>query len=167
MLKSVLPHINRLSLVFQAKSVDLTLLRPTLSSTIEAIKGYHSAESKDADTRINDLSEFNIQLSATQKDNFRRNVQEKYIDDDLVAQLENRFPGSLEIEAFSILDPSKLLPLCIKASLYCIGSAISTAECERCFSAMKRVKTELRNRLTMSALDQLLRISIWHRLKEL
>ena len=108
LLSSVLPHINRLSLLFQAKCVDLTLLRPTLSATVEAIKGYRSADLKDADTRINgDLSEFNINVSPTQKDQFRRNIQEKYIDA-LVAQLENRFPDAVEVEAFSIFDPSKL-----------------------------------------------------------
>ena len=79
LLSSVLPHIHRLSYVFQ---IDLTLLRPTLSSTIEAIKGYRSAEFKDAETRISSgLSDFNILFSATQKDNFRCNIQEKYIDD--------------------------------------------------------------------------------------
>ena len=229
LLNSVLPHINQLSLVFQAKSIDLTLLRPTLSSTIEAIKGYRSAEFKDAETRISsDLSDFNIHFSATQKDDFRHNIQETYIDD-LVAQLENRFPDSLEVEAFSILDPSKLPTdltyygndkIALIGGKYCVGDdsdftmedlssewesfkhllsdkyrqesmqfvlkqlatsgctvaamypclsqlasialvlPISTAECERCFSAMKRVKTELRNRLTTSSLDQLLRISI-------
>ena len=94
--------------MFQAKSIDLTLLRPTLSSTIEAIKGYRSAEFKDAETPISsDLTDFNIHFSATQKDDFRRNIQDKCIDD-LVAQLENHFPDSLEVEAFSIFDPTKL-----------------------------------------------------------
>ena len=50
LLSLVLPHINRLSLLFQAKSVDLALLRPTLSATTEAIKGCRSAGLKDADT---------------------------------------------------------------------------------------------------------------------
>ena len=37
---------------------------------------------------------------------------------------------------------------------------ISTATCERGFSAMKHIKTELRNRLTTKVLDCLMRISI-------
>ena len=53
------------------------------------------------------MSEFSINVSPTQKDNFCCNIQEKYIDD-LVSQLENRFPDSVEVEAFSIFDPSKL-----------------------------------------------------------
>ena len=37
---------------------------------------------------------------------------------------------------------------------------VSTAACERAFSAMKRIKTELRNRMKTSTLDRLMRISI-------
>jgi len=37
---------------------------------------------------------------------------------------------------------------------------VSTAECERAFSSMNRIKTEIRNRLKTSTLDCLMRISI-------
>ena len=48
------------------------------------------------------------------------------------------------------------------AKLASIGALIpvSTAECERAFSAMNRIKTDLRNRLKTSTLDCLMRISI-------
>ena len=106
LLSLVLPHINRLSVLFQAKSVDLALLRPSLSITIEDINVYRSADLKDADNQISgELSKFSINVSPTQNDNFRCNTQEKYIDD-LVSRLENRFPGSVKVEAFSIFDPS-------------------------------------------------------------
>ena len=36
---------------------------------------------------------------------------------------------------------------------------VSTAECERCFSSMKRIKTILRNRMETETLDQLMRIA--------
>ena len=36
---------------------------------------------------------------------------------------------------------------------------VSTAECERCFSSMKRIKTTLRNRMETATLDQLMRIA--------
>ena len=36
---------------------------------------------------------------------------------------------------------------------------VSTAECERAFSAMKRIKTKLRNQMKTSTLDYLMRIS--------
>ena len=37
---------------------------------------------------------------------------------------------------------------------------VSTADCERCFSTMKRVKTDLRNRMSTQTLDKLQRIRI-------
>ena len=37
---------------------------------------------------------------------------------------------------------------------------VSTAECERAFSSLNRIKTELRNRLKTSTFDFLMRISI-------
>ena len=37
---------------------------------------------------------------------------------------------------------------------------VSTAECERSFSAMKRIKTALRNRLKTTTLDCLIRVNI-------
>lgn len=37
---------------------------------------------------------------------------------------------------------------------------VSTAECERAFSAMKRIKTKLRNQMKTSTLDYLMQISI-------
>ena len=48
------------------------------------------------------------------------------------------------------------------ARIACLGLSIpfSTADCERAFSTMKRVKTPLRNRLKTTTLDCLLRISI-------
>lgn len=36
---------------------------------------------------------------------------------------------------------------------------VSTAECERCFSSMKRIKTTLRNRMETATLDKLMRIA--------
>ena len=201
-------------------------------ATITAVKKYRSVDLTEAEARINgDLSEFNIHVSADKKQQYRHNIQEKYIDD-LVTQLENRFPDSLELEAFSLLDPSKLpekatevteygndkvavlgakyavsdsadfklddlksewetfkhlladsfkemsmqavlkelaVPESTLATMYpCLSKLasialvlpISTAECERSFSAMKRVKTELRNRIVTKTLDHLLRISI-------
>lgn len=58
LLSFVLPHINCLSLLFQAKSVDITL---TLAATIEVIKGYCCTDLKEAKTQISgDLSDINI-----------------------------------------------------------------------------------------------------------
>ncbi len=54
---------------------------------------------------------------------------------------------------------SAMYPCLSKLACIALILNISTAECERSFSAMKRVKTELRNRL-ITTLYHLLRISI-------
>ena len=53
-----------------------------------------------------------------------------------------------------------MYPCLSKLACIALILPISTAECERSFSAMKRVKTELHNRLITTTLDHLLRISI-------
>ena len=54
-----------------------------------------------------DLKDYNIHTSDAMKDNFRKQIQEKYVTA-LVTQLTSRLPDVVELEAFSILDPSKL-----------------------------------------------------------
>ena len=68
-------------------------------------------------------------------------------------------------EVLRDLASDKLRPVYVYpqlAHLACISLTIpfSTADCERAFSTMKRVKTPLRNRLKTTTLDWLLRISI-------
>ena len=53
-----------------------------------------------------------------------------------------------------------MFPQLSKLSTLADSVPVSTAECERAFSAMNRIKTELRNRLKTSTLDCLMRISI-------
>lgn len=53
-----------------------------------------------------------------------------------------------------------LFPQVTKLSTIASLIPVSTAECERAFSAMNRIKTELRNRLKTSTLRFLIRISI-------
>ena len=57
-------------------------------------------------------------------------------------------------------DPSlqDMYPLFKLASIAAL-IPVSTADCERSFSTMNRVKTKLRNRMTTSTLDSLIRIS--------
>ena len=40
LLSDVLPHLNRLSRIFQKEDVDLSLIQPCLKTTIDAIKEY-------------------------------------------------------------------------------------------------------------------------------
>ena len=53
-----------------------------------------------------------------------------------------------------------LYPQLSKLAMITLILPVSTAECERCFSAMNRIKTDLRNRLFTITLDSLIRISI-------
>ena len=53
-----------------------------------------------------------------------------------------------------------LYPLLSKFAQIALALPVSNADSERGFSGMNRVKTQLRNRLTVSSLDTLLRISI-------
>ncbi len=53
-----------------------------------------------------------------------------------------------------------LYPNLCKLAQICLILPLSTADCERAFSTMKRVKTTLRNRLCTKTLDSLMRIRV-------
>ena len=55
---------------------------------------------------------------------------------------------------------SHLYPQLRKLAAISLVLPVSTAECERAFSAMKRIKTALRNQLITPNLDHLMRVSI-------
>ena len=55
---------------------------------------------------------------------------------------------------------SELFPNMSKLMLHALVLPVATTDCERAFSTMKRVKTDLRNRLQTKTLDQLLKICI-------
>ena len=78
--------------------------------------------------------------------------------------LAEKFTASSATEVMQSVLKSKTLSVLYPnlAKLACIGLTllVSTATCERSFSAMKRIKTDLRNRLITSTLDCLIRISI-------
>ena len=54
----------------------------------------------------------------------------------------------------------ELFPNMNKLFVHALVLPVSTVDCERCFSLMKRVKTTLRNRMSTTTLDALLRIRI-------
>lgn len=206
------------------------MLKPCVEATITAVSLYKNDKLEEVNTTISsDLKDYDINTSEAQKSNFQKQIQEKYVTA-LVTQLKDRLPDVVELEAFSILDPSKLPEesaegfstygndkldlLCLRygsgdradiceeevrsewitlkqllsqgynqtkcrefltllstdstlmtmfpnfAVLASIALVIpvSTAECERCFSCMKRIKTVLRNRMETATLDQLMLI---------
>ena len=54
----------------------------------------------------------------------------------------------------------ELFPSISKLLVHALVLPVCTADCERCFSTMKRIKTDLRNRMNTATLDKLLRIRI-------
>lgn len=235
LLSDVLPHLSRLSKIFQKQSVDLSLVQPCVKTAIESIKQYETTAgpnlSKLDQVLATDLQDFHITPTEAQKQEFKSSVQLKYIET-IVLQLQNRFPDVEYMDAFSIFDPQKLatsvspgheLTVYGQERLEYLQSAygcgvnpdvdsgectqeweslkrlfvnnfsnktmrqmtsllgtdsslqdmypnlsklasiaalipVSTAECERSFSTMNRVKTKLRNRMKTSTLDSLIRI---------
>ena len=230
LLSKVLPHINRLSLLFQREDIDLSAIQRHLNATIHAIRQYCESDIEATQLINGELSEFGVDVSQAKKDEFKERVQKKYVDN-VIKQLELRFPHVDRLASFSLFDPSKLpddhskmgthgndelkilcdlygkgdntdvdvdtlkaewegfrflmlqtcrqlsmkdvlkmlvadktishlYPQLRKLAAIAIVLPVSTAECERAFSTMKRIKTALRNRLITPNLDHLMQISI-------
>ena len=60
LLSKILPHINRLSLLFQCEDVDLSAIQPNLDATIHAIRLYRESEIETNQLIENELSEFRL-----------------------------------------------------------------------------------------------------------
>ena len=54
----------------------------------------------------------------------------------------------------------ELFPLGAQLMVHALLLPVSTTDCERCFSTMNRVKSELRNRMNTTTLDRILRVRI-------
>ena len=225
-LSDVLPQLSKLSLVFQAASVDFSLIKPQVSVTIATIKRFKTVSGPFYKTVDEALKQLDIHFTPENKEAFEHQIAHKYVDT-VVSNLEDRFPDTKLLSAFSVFDPqqvpqenkaefgtygnehidtlsdnfqltidketleiewlsfkemlknqvaelstTEVMHSLIKpsvsiiypqlAKLANIGLIIpvSTATCERGFSAMKRIKTNLRNRLIAKTLDCLMRISI-------
>ena len=229
LLSDVLPHLSRLSRIFQKQNIDLSLIQPCLRNVIDCIKQYRDTFgpnlSKLDAVISSELESFTITLTERGKKEFKSSIQVPYIEG-IVKQLEDRFPNVDCLDAFSIFDPQKipsspeqmvaygqdkidylqkhygegenpdvgdecasewesmkrflgerfkeksmremisilttdtsiqsLYPNLSKLASIAAIIPVSTAECERSFSAMKRIKTALRNRLKTTTLDCLM-----------
>ena len=223
----VLPHICKLSLIFQQQEVDLSAVRSHVTATLACISKYEDSPTPSLSGLEADLSGPLVGLAITvtpeKKARFSDNIQKKYIQA-LKKHLENRLPHTELLDAFCIFDPSQqnrdnlprlevliqqyclndppflekdalraewelftvllsttyishshfqvmkllvgnktlrlLYPNLCKLAQICLVLPLSTADCERAFSTMKRVKTPLRNRLNTKTLDSLMRIRI-------
>ena len=74
------------------EDVDFTLLRPCVDATIAAVSLYKDDDLKEVDSTLSvDLKDYNIHTSDAMKDDFRKQIQEKYVAA-LVTQLTSRLP---------------------------------------------------------------------------
>jgi len=94
-LSDALPHLSRLSCIFQKQNVDLTLIPPCLKTTIDAIKLYKDSPGPNLrkldDVLATDLKDFQITPIDAQKEQLKSTVQLKYIEA-LTAGLEKSLP---------------------------------------------------------------------------
>ena len=75
LLSKVLPHFNRLSLLFQRENIDLSAIQPILDATIHAIQQFRELDVEAEQFIEKELSEFGIDVSPSKKDEFKERVQ--------------------------------------------------------------------------------------------
>ncbi|XP_078587207.1 zinc finger protein 862-like [Branchiostoma floridae x Branchiostoma japonicum] len=233
LLCDVLPHMSALSKCFQQKRLDLTEIHNTVDRKKDVVR--KARDQPLEELRLSKLDEelgpggrldgLDILVSERDRQEFS-SVRRQFIDN-LLENLEERFPQTELLSAFGVLDPANLktpMPggygwpeiekltafyneepypidshairdewiafrqhlgsyrqktpkeMCQVlsanptlacqypniASLYArmVVIPVHTADCERAFSTLKRVKTRLRSTLTTANLNHLLRISI-------
>ncbi|XP_076103623.1 zinc finger protein 862-like [Mytilus galloprovincialis] len=227
MLGDVLPHLNRLSKLFQKTSVDFTLVDPLVSSTqmtLLRLLEYPADHMTNLPTRFEQLEEYGVKGSETDITSFKERIYHQYINN-VVENLHQRFPDTNILDALSVFDPElidkedpslhewlqhqklktlsdhftsvgtfemvktefhslrqliavnmkdhslrdamlkviqmgDMYPALAKYCMIALVLPVSTADCERSFSTMARIKSVLRNRLSQRVLNQLMCISI-------
>ena len=136
LLDEILSAVSRLSLAFQRAAIDLTVVSPLLSSTIDTLEKMKqetaasfqskvdklitkttkdvtelrqssSRDDEDSDSEYEQLDTL-IQVRANEPERFESGIRQKFITK-VVTNLEERFPQVDTLEAFSILDPAGLL----------------------------------------------------------
>lgn len=107
----ILPHICRLSLVFQQEEVDLAVVRPQVKTTLTCIAAYKDSPtpslSKLDDDLDSSLQGLGITVTPEKKVNFQTHIQKKYVKS-LEEHLQNRFPDMELLDAFCIFNPCQL-----------------------------------------------------------
>ena len=236
MMCDILPHLARLSCMFQSADIDLSLLQPQVSVTLVKLRQLRSIPGEHLSSLdqviSSDLKEWKVNVNDGIKNTFNTTICQPYIDA-LVNNISRRFSDAGIISAFSIFDPSKLplspneaaeaeygndsletlithygsgdspqvssddtkveweifvifminncktktmrdvLQMLLQnvtlKSMYpnlstlaaiCQVLPVTTVDCERAFSAMKRIKSQLRSTMKTKTLNHLLLISI-------
>ena len=103
-----LPHLSRLSRIFQKENVDLSLIQSYLKTTIDTIKEYKHTPGPNFQ-KVEDVlaNHFPINVTTSQKEAFKSGIQVVYIQA-IVDRLRARFPCVDVLGAFSIFDPDHL-----------------------------------------------------------
>ena len=172
LLSDVLPHLGRLSRIFQKESVDLSLIQPCLKTTIDAIKKYEDTPgpnlSKVDDVLATDLKDFQIVATDTQKEQFKSTIQKVYIKA-IIEHLNNRFPNVEVLSAFSIFDAQSLPSdeeelasygqdkLEVLLAHYGEGSDVDV-DCEECRSEWEGLKRLMHNNFSSQTMQQMLKL---------
>lgn len=106
----VLPHICKISLIFQQQEVDLSAVRSHVTATLACISEYEDSPTPSLSRLEADLSGPLVGLAITvtpeKKRRFSENIQKKYIQA-LKEHLINRLPHTELLDAFCIFDPSQ------------------------------------------------------------
>ena len=104
---NVLPHLSRLSKLFQRKDVNLAHIEPMLISTTDVMKRLEKERGSHL-KRLNevldvDLRSFEIKCSGQDKSAFEE-TRKKFLLG-IVKHLEDRFPQNQILSAIGVLDP--------------------------------------------------------------
>ena len=106
LLSDILPHLSRLSRIFQKQNIDLSLIQPCLRNVIDCIKQYRDTFgpnlSKLDAVISSELESFTITLTERGKKEFKSRIQVPYIEG-IVKQLEDKFPNVDCLDAFTYL----------------------------------------------------------------
>ena len=110
LMSNVLPHLSRLSKLFQRHDVNLAHIEPLLS-TIQVLRKMETEDSphlqRVKEVLRTSLQPYGIKVSEVEKKNFKRNVKVKFLCS-LVSHLESRFPNSEVLTALAVLDPANM-----------------------------------------------------------
>ena len=133
LLNDVLSAVNRLSLVFQHSTIDLTIVWPLLSSTIQTLEKLQQEPATAFETNVKQLitkttsevvalhqndesvpdsdgeSETDgqddlVKIRLNEPEKYETYVRQKFLAE-VIKNLQDRFPQIEVLEAFSIFDP--------------------------------------------------------------
>lgn len=110
MLLDTLPHLNRLSKLFQKTSIDFSMVDTLVSSTqlvLTNLLDNPGPNTKDIATYFNSLEEYGVKYNQTEVNRFKEQVYQPFINN-VISNLHDRFPDTSVLDSFSVFDPDLL-----------------------------------------------------------